>query len=534
MPGPYETPGVYIEEVAAGSRPIQGVGTAIGAFLGMTEKCPLGENGQQLVGYPLLVTNWEQYKQSFGGFIEGATLPYAVYGFFQNGGGVCYVESLMTAPATNGKAAAAASEKPKVQLPSRGAGGAPVLELESKSPAPVMVIIADASDPTDEFFKVILQGASGEELYDNVTFKGGKNNVAQQLKTSKLVNVRELESQAALADRRPAIDSYPIPAPLVTAGMAPLTPQNIKDIKGSLAERVGIEGLEAIEEITMVCMPDLMEWQRSGKLSLADAVGLQNALIAHCEKKKDRLAILDSPFGMSVQEVRNWRRGEDKFENKPDGANYDSKFAALYYPWIVIQNPAGRGQLTIPPSGHIAGIYARVDGERGVWKAPANETIRGVTALSLQINNEEQGRLNPHGINCLRGFPGRGIRVWGARTLSSDTEWTYINVRRLFNYIEESIFNGTQWVVFEPNDMDLWERVKRTLSAFLVNLWRDGALFGATPEQAFFVRCDESLNPASVRDAGMLIVEVGLAPVKPAEFVIIRFQQISDGGEVSE
>ncbi|MCE7929694.1 MAG: phage tail sheath family protein, partial [Chloroflexi bacterium CFX7] len=206
----------------------------------------------------------------------------------------------------------------------------------------------------------------------------------------------------------------------------------------------------------------------------------------------------------------------------------------LYYPWIQVANPtpgAASPTILVPPSGHMAGIWARSDGERGVHKAPANEVIRGVIGLPINITSSEQGQLNPAGINCIRSFPGRGIRVWGARTLSSDPAWRYLNVRRLFNYVEKSLENGTQWVVFEPNDYALWQRVKRDVSAFLKRVWMDGALFGQTPEEAFFVKCDAENNPPETRDVGQLIIDVGIAPVKPAEFVIFRISQFTPGAE---
>jgi phage tail sheath protein FI len=217
-----------------------------------------------------------------------------------------------------------------------------------------------------------------------------------------------------------------------------------------------------------------------------------------------------------------------------DKAGYDSKYAALYWPWIKVFDPVKGQVAAIPPSGHMAGIWGRSDSTRGVHKAPANEVIRGALAPELVITRAEQDLLNPNGINCLRTFPGRGIRVWGARTLSSDPAWRYINVRRLFNYIEGSILQGTQWVVFEPNDRDLWARVKRTLEAFLVRVWRDGALFGSTPGEAFYVKCDDETNPAEIIDAGQLVVEVGVAPVKPAEFVVFRLAQFSGGTSLTE
>jgi phage tail sheath protein FI len=222
---------------------------------------------------------------------------------------------------------------------------------------------------------------------------------------------------------------------------------------------------------------------------------------------------------MNAQQIRDWRN---------DVAMYDSAFAAMYYPWIKVENPIGNNgdrEVLIPPSGHVAGLWARVDESRGVWKAPANEVLQGVLDVECNTTQAEQGLLNPLGINCIRPFGSRGIRVWGGRTLSSDPEWRYLNVRRLFNMVEASIMDGTQWVVFEPNDHNTWSAVTRNLTAFLTDLWRQGALFGATREEAFFVRCDETTNPPEARDQGRLTCEVGIAPVKPAEFVVFRVSQ---------
>jgi phage tail sheath protein FI len=211
-------------------------------------------------------------------------------------------------------------------------------------------------------------------------------------------------------------------------------------------------------------------------------------------------------------------------------AGYDSKFAALYYPWIEVMDPLTNKPMMVPPSGHVAGLWCRTDATRGVHKAPANEIVMGANGLGFQVTHAEQGGLNKVGINCIRAFPGRGIRVWGARTMSSDPEWRYINVRRLFNFVERSIEQGTQWVVFEPNDPQLWARIRRDVGAFLTSLWREGMLFGANPTEAFFVKCDEELNPSVERDNGRLLIDVGLAPVKPAEFVIFRLSQYAGGG----
>jgi uncharacterized protein len=281
-------------------------------------------------------------------------------------------------------------------------------------------------------------------------------------------------------------------------------------------------GLAAVDEITMVVMPDIM-----GLGDDTQVRDLQGKMIAHCENAGDRMAILDCPPDMLPQDVLEWRMNT---------AGYDSKFAALYYPWIEVMNPLTNQPMLVPPSGHVAGVWCRTDSTRGVHKAPANEVTLGVNGLGFQITQAEQGGLNKVGINCIRSFPGRGIRIWGARTLSSDPEWRYINVRRLFNYIAESIMEGTQWSVFEPNDEKLWIQLRIAVSNFLTRTWSEGALFGSTPAEAFFVKCDSETNPPEVIEAGQVICEIGIAPVKPAEFVVFRLSQFSggDGAEVGE
>jgi len=274
--------------------------------------------------------------------------------------------------------------------------------------------------------------------------------------------------------------------------------------------------------VTMVVMPDAWTLASNGDDQVRD---LQGKMIAHCENMGDRMAILDPPPGQSPQDVFDWRMNT---------AGYDSKFATLYYPWIEVMDPLTARPLLVPPSGHVAGVWARTDGSRGVHKAPANEVVLGVNGLGMQVTHEEQGGLNQKGINCIRSFPGRGIRIWGARTLSSDPEWRYLNVRRLFNYVCESIIEGTQWAVFEPNDERLWTRLRISTHNFLMRVWRDGALFGSVPEQAFFVKCDAETNPPDVIEAGQVVIEVGISPVKPAEFVVFRISQFTAGAaEVS-
>jgi uncharacterized protein len=270
---------------------------------------------------------------------------------------------------------------------------------------------------------------------------------------------------------------------------------------GGSGNRTGIAALEDIDEISICMVPGV--WART----------VRDALLQHCETLKDRFAVLDIQDGLTIQQVRDRRSA------------IDTKYAALYYPWVVVRDPLIRADIPVAPSGHMAGIYARVDVERGVHKAPANEVIRGITGLHQDVTKREQDLLNPLGINALRAFPNRGLRVWGARTLSSDTTWVYINVRRLFIMIEESIDEGTQFVVFEPNTPDLWARVRQTITNFLDGVWRSGALFGETQAEAFYVLCDETTMTQDDIDRGLLICEIGISPAKPAEFVVFRIQQ---------
>jgi uncharacterized protein len=297
-----------------------------------------------------------------------------------------------------------------------------------------------------------------------------------------------------------------------------ISPAEYADFQGDVVERSGVEGLAQFDDITMLCVPDLMTTMPGQTLDLEMVKAVQTMMIAHCEQMGDRVAILDAPPDMTPQEIKKWRM---------ETAGFDSSYAALYYPWIEVMDPVTNRPTHIPPSGHLAGVWARSDNTRGVHKAPANEFVRGVTNLSYTVTKGEQDTLNPIGVNCIRAFPGMGYRVWGARTLSSDPAWRYINVRRLFNYIEKSLQLGTMWTVFEPNDQRLWNRIRRDVTSFLMGVYSQGALFGSTPGQAFYVKVDEELNPPQSRDLGQLVIEIGVSPVKPAEFVIFRISQWS-------
>ncbi|HEY4228074.1 MAG TPA: phage tail sheath family protein [Candidatus Limnocylindrales bacterium] len=505
----YLSPGVYVEEVESGSKPIEGVGTAVAAFVGLAARGPANQ--------PTLVTNWSQFTQTFGEFVENSYLAHAVYGYFLNGGGACYVVRVGADGAMPAAQAELASGKDKATPAYRA------MALEA-GPAgnDITIDIQPSSETSESTFKLVVnQGGKPVEVFDNVTSGKGKANVVTQVKAqSKLIRLEEVGTASAV-ERVPAQGSMSLSG----GGSSVPTRVTPDDYVGNSADRTGFAGLEAVDEVTMLSVPDLMAVYQQGVIDLEGVQAVQLAMIAHAELMGDRVAILDAPPSLNAQQVKEWR---------VDKAGYDSKYATLYWPWIKVFDPLSGTAIFVPPSGHAAGIWARSDDTRGVHKAPANEVIRGAISLELNITKGEHDQLNPNGINCVRSFPGRGIRVWGARTLSSDPSWRYLNVRRLFNFVEESIFEGTQWVVFEPNDQRLWGRVKRTINSFLLRVWRDGALFGATPDQAFFVKCDEENNPPEVRDAGQLIVDIGIAPVKPAEFVVFRIAQFSGGAAVSE
>ena len=424
----YASPGVYVEEVERGTKPIEAAGTSIAAFVGVSAEASTklidpatGETivGESVLGKPILVTSWTQYTDTFGEFVDGAYMPDAVYGYFNNGGGACYVMSLLALNETDTKSTTTTTK--------------------DKDGKPVTKTVA---------------------------------------------------------------------AKKVTLTVA--------DFVGNAADRTGIGALEAIDEISLLLCPDAFYGYDGSKKAKDTVKGIQTAMIAHCENMRYRFAILDTPSGLNAQGAKEWR----------EFVNFDTAYAAMYYPWIEIANLGGGSTTkTVPPSGHMVGIYNRSDGERGVHKAPANEVVRGALDLEFRISKREQDVLNPIGVNCIRAFPGRGIRVWGARTLSSNGAWRYINVRRLFNMVGGSLDTGLQWVVFEPNDTMLWSLVRRDITSFLRTVWQSGALFGTSPDQAFYVKVDEELNPPEIRDLGQLIIEVGLAPVKPAEFVILRLSQ---------
>jgi Bacteriophage tail sheath protein len=515
----YAAPGVYVEEVPSSDKVLSAAPTAIAAFVGFTEKSPSDDPNDPQGLAPRLVTSWSQFEALYGSFAPGCVLPMSVYGYFANGGSIAYICRI---PNTD-----PSGQPAKLALPASDRTLGTPLQIESVDPdANITIEVAtddsgeDATDGPSTFTLTVLLDGEQLEEYPNLTLGAGDNNAATVInKTSTKIKVAvslekgvDLKSQLELMKpgRYPLEKAAPIPVPVTGRKFA-----------GSESARAGINGLAVANDVTMVVIPDLITaaTKEDGTTDLNLWKAVQTALISHCEQNGNRMAVLDAPPNMTPQQIKEWRS---------EVAMYDSAYATLYYPWIKVENPIGsngNAEVFIPPSGHIAGVWARTDETRGVWKAPANDTIRGVLDIERAITQNEQALLNPIGINCIRPFGTRGIRIWGARTLASDSDWRYINVRRLFNMVEATILDGTQWAVFEPNDMSLWEGVRRTLTGFLRGLWSAGALFGATADQAFYVKCDAETNPPESIDAGKLVVEVGIAPVKPAEFVIFRISQ---------
>ena len=544
----YLAPGVYVEEIEMGAKSIEGVGTSTAGFLGVAERGPLT---------PQLITGAERYFRLFGGHVfkinkgpANSYLPYAVEGFFSNGGKRCFVGRIIGKGAETAKLELGSGPTENLESntedlgdPTKKKGGStppppppnkdlPVLRIEAIGPGTwgnrVKVQVSEASqyDATEEkrknLFKLTVLYWDKDpqkddlphlvESYDNLSpepsnsdYYGKRINNRSVLITTKRLNdgIPAWQTNSKSQSLQGGTDGERIGLSDYRGGPLPTDP----------SRRTGLTGFRDIDEIAILCAPNEND---------SNVEGLTRALIDHCENMKDRFAILQAK-----------QASPSPGDLRPP-KNSDSKYAAFYYPWIKMMDPATNMPKLVPPGGHIAGIYARTDTERGVHKAPANEVVRNCVGLQIPVAKGEQEILNPRGVNCIRNFTGRGIRVWGARTVSSDPNWKYLNVRRLFLFLEESIDEGTQWVVFEPNDQRLWARVRQTITDFLTRVWRDGALMGTTADEAFFVKCDETTMTQDDIDNGRLICLIGVAPVKPAEFVIFRIAQVKSGAEITE
>lgn len=578
----YRSPDIYFERLHRDER-IEGL-TEIRidrpAFLGFAERGPIQK--------PVRITSWENFEEVFGGLTEDAFLPFAVHGFFRNGGSECYVtrvarvddtdETKNAAPAAVAlqdlygrptirvealnegtwgnrvRVRLAPADKPRlarvrgVPEPGRTAcrvdlakgfqAGSLVKLTDGKKD--VFVELARVGDREIEWrgdqalrepfdgtivsveaveWKLVVSCRDRFEIYDGLSMGSRAPNyfVPHVNERSELVRVRDLESSTEAPFNLPQLRTE-FALTGGRDGTSHVSPEDFIGYSRGPSDRRGLWAYEEIEEIGLVAAPDIMMARRksAGFRGDDDIEIVQRALLDFCERTKTGFAVLDAPANLDAIEVRAWR---DRF---------DSRYGALYYPWVGIPDLLAPllGKIRyVPPSGHVLGIYAKMDAEIGVHKAPANEVLNEAIALERDISKDEQDELNPLGINCLRLFHGRGIRVWGARSLASDPLWRYVNVRRIFIMLERSIDAGMQWAVFEPNGPPLWKTLDRLVSAFLYKLWRRGFMVGDTPEEAFYVKCDEETNPQEVREAGQVVCEVGIAAVRPAEFIVVRIGQ---------
>lgn len=573
----YLAPGVYVEETSFRSKSIEGVGTSTTAFVGPTRKGPFraNANAQEV---PELLTSYNDFERLYGGTgdldLTGNVdrtnyLAHAVLAYFTEGGSRLYVSRVVSATAARATAPATAPATPaatavtfNARTPGSAGNGRIVLR-EIESPVSLATMLsapagsllrtgagpahhikvgtgwrpaANPADPeadvaalaaaTPRIVTVLLSAsdADGSELgWEGLGLHPSHpryiGNVLSAAPARRSDHLQHAFSIAIGGNVTP----IGLRDGLFLGGAANAQGQMERRLTlsggtdgavASAAEyRLALEEIAALEDVSIVAAP--------GSSATADAQAINNLLIAHAESRRAyRIAVLDTAPSQLPGQVRTMR------------GLMDSRHAALYYPWVVVANPNARPgrddiprEIAMPPSGYVCGIYARNDIQRGVHKAPANEVVRSALRFQLDVNFGQQEMLNPLGINCMRLMSGRGFRVWGARLISSDPEWKYVSDRRYFNYLESSIDRGTQWAVFEPNGEALWANVRQTISDFLYNEWRGGALLGTSPEQAFFVHCDRSTMTQNDLDNGRLICLIGVAIVKPAEFVIFRIGQ---------
>ncbi len=518
----YLSPGVYVEEIEIGGKPIEGVSTSTAGFLGPTERGPEG---------PWFITGFEQFRRLYGSYLSDSFLAYGVEGFFMNGGQRCFVGRIVAddAVATSANVGAEINVEAigpglwgnriavKVERGSLNSVATPFFKLTvmywgQMPPTPVV-------DPTNAANATNTNRREPDilEVYDNLTDDQSSINYYENRINLQSSLVRLARVAAGLPADQVLTLLTDFGGALAGSNgsaldLADYQGRTLPPLPDGTTVRTGFIGFREIDEISIVVVPD--------HHAIAN---LTTEIVTQCTQLKDRFAVLHSnPATDSLATVGTLRPPQD------------TSYAAFYFPWMKVYDPRTKTDLLVPPSGHVAGIYAKTDIERGVHKAPANEVVLGATSLQFQITKGEQDILNPRGVNCLRVFPGRGLRVWGARTSSSNPILKYISVRRFLLYIEESIDEGTQWVVFEPNNEKLWGRVRATITEFLTRVWRDGALMGTKPEEAFFVKCDRTTMTQDDIDNGRLICIIGVATVKPAEFVIFRIAQWAGGSSVTE
>jgi hypothetical protein len=546
MPAYYLTPGVYRQPQPVEKAGLRLVRTDVAGFVGFAERGPLPRPDappDQARGAAVRLTSWGQFRAVFGGFVPSGYLAYAVRAFFDNGGSTCYVVRVarlnLAKPASKTEAGFTATAR------SAGKWGDRIkLTVTPLKPREFALRVTLMPGPD-------LSAPSEEENYNRLSLDRGPFFVMDRVNDfSNLVTLtsarpeepgKELEQgevgQGAVAGRP---DIFNV-SRMVTleGGQDGRDGLTVEDFIGGADDWRGLRILEEIDEVSILCAPDAVHSPSEGNAgSLAaespsvlageeTALAIYHAMIDQCERLRDRVAILDFPRDENdFAKLKAWK---DKLE---------TRFGAIYYPWLIVPDPLrGEGDTRrVPTAGHVAGVYARIDNQFGVHRSPANASVEFVTDVMDRVTDLGQQRLNPYGINTIRAFPNRGIRVWGGRSLAGekDPDWRYIHARRLMCMIEESVGKSTHWAVFEPNDFTLRQTLVHSLSVFLGAIWRAGGLKGSRPSDGFYVKCDETNNPPAVVDAGQIICEVGVAVAAPMEFLVFQIHQSPGQTVISE
>jgi phage tail sheath protein FI len=569
------TPGVYQALDERKLVPVTLGPTGVAGFVGLAQRGPTNA--------PVRVTSVEQFRAVYGQMEEEGYLAPGIQGFFDNGGKVCYVlrvahlvrrareevarsaylkildekgnETVRLAAASEGMwgnqiKVGVTRQEPRVSTiltldlkagdtsatikSTLGLRRGTLIEFSDGKQSTCRTIVElsgktigwDTNEPLETDFKssaptiiepvefrVRVKLGQDEEVFKNLSMSPlSENYIERVINTqSAVVRVEDQRVEGSLSDSLP-VDVVETHIQNGSDGLYSVTPEDFIGANIGPEERFGIAAFEAIDEVDVLLCPDVL-WaleRSSGFKTERDVEVVQHALVSQCERMKTRIALLDPPDPKDHRRAGQWR------------LLFDSPYAAFYFPWVV---SAVDGRMrTLPPSGHVAGIIARCDEEMGCYRAPANEELVGVHDVARNLTEVDLGMLNDQGINCIRPLPRRGIRVWGARTMSSDPQWRYINVRRVVNAIISSVERGLQWSVFEVNSHFLWKKLTRQISGFLMELFTRGYFAGATPEEAFFVKCDSETNPPEIRDAGIVVVECGVAPVRPAEYLIFKVE----------
>jgi len=524
----YLSPGVYVIEEPSGVNPIEGVGTSTACFIGAAAR------GRPF--YPTYITSWTDFERSFGPLTKSADMPLAVYHFFLNGGKKAYIVRLLDLEAPDGKAAVgkasfATDGGDPVLIEAAGAGvWSATMSVEIRlspagrnpwNPAP-------NSDGAALFDIVVIDNVEGQDFeLERISRVGVKEDGERFYAT--IVNRDSHYLRVALADGKTdfpeknfALDEVDENGRKVRKKTAKLAGGDDGDVNAVFAAAAidkALFALDKIDDINILAIPGKFEKE------------VVSAGVSYVAKRADIIYVIDS-----VGSARNNTPGDlqmDKVREQFNDLPVKDSHAALYFPWIEIADPYSRvagATRFAPPSGAIAGLYARTDNRRGVWKAPAGTeaSILGAVGLAVAVTDNDQESLNPIGVNCIRQFPDSGIVCWGSRTIAtrSKPEYRYVPIRRYAMFLAKSLYHGTQWVVFEPNDEPLWSAVRFNLNAFMLRQFRAGALQGGKPEEAYFVKCDKENNPQASIDAGEVHITVGFAPLKPAEFVIIHLTQM--------